>query len=155
LSGETDAGGMGSVTIKHAITYEVPPEVVFTAITSVEQEPQWQPQVKRVWREPDGPIVVGTRIGRERKVMGKLAIQLSEVVVIRSNASFEMREEPGRDQSPFTVSYQLVPVGTDSTKVEFTLVIDGVPAMFAAAVRRRLSGEVTEQFNRLGVLLAA
>jgi uncharacterized protein YndB with AHSA1/START domain len=145
--------GMGSVTVKHAITYHAPPEAVFAAITDVDQEPQWQPQVKRVWHEPGGPVAVGTKIGRERKIMGKVTVQLSEVVALVPGASFEMREQDDGDQSPFRVSYQLTPVGTDSTRLEFALVIGGVPTVFTSAVRRRLGGELADQFDRLGELL--
>jgi uncharacterized protein YndB with AHSA1/START domain len=143
---------MTSVTVRHEVTYQVPPETVFAAITDLEHEPRWQPQVKRVWLEPEGPVAVGTKIGRERKIMGKVTVQLSEVIALDPNASLEMCEQPGKDQSPFRVSYQLTPLGAGATRLEFVLVIDGVPAMFAPAVRRRLTGEVSDQFSRLGEL---
>lgn len=146
---------MGSVTVKHATTYHVPPEEVFAAITDVDREPQWQPQLLRVWQEPAGPVALGTRIGRERKIMGKATVQLSEVVILEPNARIEMREQSGTGQEPFRVSYQLTPMDGGATRLDFTLVIEGVPTMFAPAVRRRLGGEVADQFNRLGELLAA
>jgi uncharacterized protein YndB with AHSA1/START domain len=146
---------MASVKVKHATTYQFPPETVFAAITDVDLEPRWQPQVLRVWQEPAGPVTLGTRFGRERKIMGKVTVQLSKVVALEPNARVEMREQPGTDQPPFCVSYRLTPVGPDSTKLDFSLVIEGVPAIFASAVRHRLSGEVAGQFNLLGELLAA
>jgi uncharacterized protein YndB with AHSA1/START domain len=146
---------MASVTVKHETTYQAPPEQVFAAITAVEREPEWQPQVLRVWREPDGPVALGTRIGRERKIMGKATVQLSEVVTLEPNAAFGMREQAGADQDPFRVSYQLTSAGPDATRLAFELEIEGVPAMFVKPVKRRLGGEVSTQFERLGELLAA
>jgi hypothetical protein len=51
------------------------------------------------------------------------------------------------------ITYQVPPLGADATRLEFVLVIDGVPTMLAPAVRRRLTGEVSDQFSRLGQLL--
>jgi hypothetical protein len=76
-----------------------------------------------------------------------------DATALDPNTSIEMCEQPRKDQSPFRVSYQLTPLGAGATRLEFLLVIDGVPTMFAPAVRRRLTGEVNDQFNRLGELL--
>jgi uncharacterized protein YndB with AHSA1/START domain len=145
---------MASITIKHASTYETPPEAVFAAITDVAREPEWQPQVTRTWQEPSGPVAVGTVIGRERKIMGRPTVLLSEVTTVVPNVVLEMREQLGSGD-PFRVSYQLTRVGDGSTKLEFAMDIEGVPRMFASAVQRRLTSEFAAQFNKLGELLAA
>jgi uncharacterized protein YndB with AHSA1/START domain len=145
---------MASITVKHAATYDAPPEVVFGAITDVAREPQWQPQVLRTWQEPGGPVAVGTVIGRERMIMRRPTVQLSEVTALEANVTFQMREQQGSGD-PFRVSYLLTPVGTGSTKLEFVMDIEGVPRMFASAVQRRLAGELAVQFGKLGELLAA
>jgi uncharacterized protein YndB with AHSA1/START domain len=145
---------MASITVKHAATYDAPPEAVFAAITDVAREPQWQPQVLRTWQEPSGPVAVGTVVGRERKIMGRPTVQLSEVTAVTANVTLQLREQPGSGE-PFRVSYLLTPVGAGSTKLEFVMEIEGVPRMFATAVQRRLGGELAGQFSKLGELLAA
>jgi len=145
---------MASITVQHTTTYDAPPEAVFAAVTDVAREPEWQPQVLRTWQDPGGPVMVGTVIGRERKIMGRPTVQLSEVTAVRANAILEMREQPGSGE-PFRVSYLLTPVGPGATRLKFAMEIEGVPRMFAPAVQRRLAGEVAAQFNKLGELLAA
>jgi uncharacterized protein YndB with AHSA1/START domain len=143
---------MASITIKHEMTYPYPADTVFAALADVEREPKWQPNLLRLWQETPGPVEAGTIIGRERKIMGKPTVQLSEVIVFQPPFRMEMREKPDADQQPFQVGYLLTPTG-DATRLEFTMVIEGVPAIFASPVKRRLKGEITAQFAAFGQLL--
>lgn len=67
---------------------------------------------------------------------------------------FEMKEAPGSGQQPFQVRCEFTALGDSGTKLDFLMVIEGVPAVFAGPVRRRLSGEIRGQFERFGELLA-
>ena len=145
---------MAEITIKHTATYQCSAETVFAALTDVDLEPKWQPNLLRIWHEPAGPIGEGAVISRERKIMGKPATQVSVVVAFEPPTRLEMRDKPGVDQQPFRISYSLVPLREGVTRLEFVMVIAGVPGLFASPVRKRLTGEVSGQFNLLGDLLA-
>ena len=48
-----------------------------------------------------------------------------------------------------------MPLREGVTRVEFVMVITGVPGLFASPVRKRLTNEVSGQFDLLGDLLGA
>src|SRR5690349_14193820 len=106
---------MATVRVEHAMTLPYPVETVFAAISDIDREPEWQPELLRTWHEPAGPIKLGTKVWRERKIMGRPTTQLGEIVVYEPSTRLEVREQPGTEQSPFQVGYTLTALDDDTT----------------------------------------
>jgi Polyketide cyclase / dehydrase and lipid transport len=141
------------IEITSSARYHAPASTIFAIITDPSRYPAWQPDVESATLAGDGPARQGARIRQTRTVMGRRTeigltitrLVPAELVTLATDAG----ATPALRQA-----YRLRPDG-DGCALDYTLTLDGVPAMAEHLARAQLTSQIHQMLERLATIAAS
>lgn len=111
-----------STSFSTAVYIELPPQVVFDAMTDLESWKDWMPNFVRVEKLTTGPVGIGTEWRETRKMFGKDATEHFRITRWERPSRFDIHVDGSKGSSvggEYLFTYELMPERS-GTIVELT-----------------------------------
>jgi hypothetical protein len=141
------------IEIIRAARYDAPAGAIFAIITDPPRYPAWQPGVESASLDREGPARQGSRISQVRTVMGRRAEIGLTVTRLVPAELVTLATGPGATPA-VAEAFRLRPDG-DGCRLEFRLILDGIPAMAEHLARAQLTRQAQQMLERLAVIAAS